>query len=155
MIYFVQAGENGPVKIGFAIDFPARLRELQCAQHVTLIVLRKIDGAGRREERALHKLFAHRHIRGEWFNFDPEMLTATVSVGLQPERLRGSASQIIDALGGTKTVAEQLKCGCSVVSNWRRARIPARRWSALVAAFPGVTYEQLAASFHASPTMGS
>lgn len=56
-----------------------------------------------------------------------------------------TASQIIDALGGTKAVADQLKCGLSAVSNWRRARIPSDRWPAIVAGFDGITYEQLAA----------
>jgi hypothetical protein len=55
-------------------------------------------------------------------------------------------SQIIDALGGTKTVADALGCNMNVVSNWRRAKIPADRWPSLVAGFPSlITYEQLAA----------
>lgn len=57
-----------------------------------------------------------------------------------------TASQIIDALGSTKAVSSALGCDMPVVSNWRRARIPADRWPAMVAAFPDrITYEELAA----------
>lgn len=55
-------------------------------------------------------------------------------------------SQIIDALGGTKAVADTVGCKLNVVSNWRRAKIPADRWPAMVDGFPGkITYEELAA----------
>ncbi len=57
-----------------------------------------------------------------------------------------TASQIIDDLGGTKAVAEKIGCLQSAVSNWRRGRIPADRWPAFVAGFPGkIAYEELAA----------
>jgi hypothetical protein len=55
-------------------------------------------------------------------------------------------SQIIDALGGTKAVADIFGCGLNVVSNWRKAKIPADRWAGLVAAKPNdITFEELAA----------
>jgi DNA-binding transcriptional regulator YdaS (Cro superfamily) len=57
-----------------------------------------------------------------------------------------TASQIIDALGGTKAVSVALGCSMPVVSNWRKAKIPPERWPGMVAAFAGdITYEELAA----------
>lgn len=47
-----------------------------------------------------------------------------------PTRL-SSASDVIDALGGTKTVAEMLGVGASSVSNYRRLGFPARSHFAL------------------------
>jgi hypothetical protein len=62
-----------------------------------------------------------------------------------------TASQIIDALGGTKVVSDALGCSMPVVSNWRKAKIPADRWPAMVAAFPDdITYEGLAAQLAAA-----
>jgi hypothetical protein len=76
-IYFVQAGEGPAVKIGKADDVAARLRELQCGNHLVLRVLRVVEG-GRREEAWLHARYAHKRLRGEWFEFCAEMLTIEV-----------------------------------------------------------------------------
>jgi hypothetical protein len=73
-VYFVQANQNGPVKIGTAEDVIGRLRELQTAHYMVLRLLREIDG-DYRLERALHRRFTAQHIRGEWFAFHPDMLT--------------------------------------------------------------------------------
>lgn len=83
-VYFIRAGDNGPVKIGTAIDVSARLSELQCGNHKELRVLRVIPG-GYCEESFLHRIYAARAIRGEWFEFTEEMLTKEISV-LERER---------------------------------------------------------------------
>ncbi len=75
-VYFIQAGPNGPVKIGRAANPPARLAELQGANHEELRLLRVIPG-NETTERALHGLYAHLRIRGEWFRFDASMLTVS------------------------------------------------------------------------------
>jgi hypothetical protein len=72
-VYFIRAGENGPVKIGTAESVHGRLRELQCGNHLELTVLRTIEG-GRSEESALHRRYEHLRSRGEWFAFTPDML---------------------------------------------------------------------------------
>jgi hypothetical protein len=74
-VYMARAGDNGPVKIGWAVDVQARVRELQTAHHERLKVIRVLDGA-RKAEGVLHKKFAHLRIFGEWFTFSPEMLSA-------------------------------------------------------------------------------
>lgn len=66
MIYFIQQGEVGPIKIGVADSPDRRLGWLQCGNPQKLY-LRAILVGGMPEERILHDRFASGHIRGEWF----------------------------------------------------------------------------------------
>lgn len=72
-VYFVQAGENGPIKIGIATNFEIRLRDLNVSNPCEVKVLALIRG-NKKQERALHKRFAHLHIKGEWFRPEEELL---------------------------------------------------------------------------------
>lgn len=72
-IYFIRAGEDGPVKIGWAVDPKQRLAALQTAHHEKLLILRVIDGE-QAEEQELHRRFSQHRIRGEWFRFVDAML---------------------------------------------------------------------------------
>ena len=72
MIYAMQAGDNGPVKIGIAINPASRLRELQTGNPQALRIVEKID-APDRQERFLHERLKEHRIRGEWFNPHPEV----------------------------------------------------------------------------------
>jgi hypothetical protein len=72
-VYLVQAGENGPVKIGFSNSVQSRLRKIQTDIAEKLILLRLLDG-GRELEASLHARFAAQRLRGEWFQFSKEML---------------------------------------------------------------------------------
>lgn len=65
-VYFIQAGEGGPIKIGTAIDVARRLLVLQTGNVEPLTLLCDFEG-GPEEERRLHRLFAADHLRGEWF----------------------------------------------------------------------------------------
>lgn len=70
--YAIQAGENGPVKIGLAKNPRERLATLQTGNHEELRGL----AAWRVlpiEEKLLHDEFRHAHIRGEWFRPVPEL----------------------------------------------------------------------------------
>lgn len=62
MIYFVQAGNGGPIKIGRTGDLGSRLRELQTASPFELSLLGVMP-----EESDLHQAFQDGLIRGEWF----------------------------------------------------------------------------------------
>lgn len=75
MIYFIQCGQDGPVKIGFTVkSAESRLALLQTGNHQTLTILRVMRG-GYRLERWLHVRFRDVRIRSEWFAFHPDMLT--------------------------------------------------------------------------------
>jgi hypothetical protein len=80
-VYFVQAVNGGPIKIGFTshYDPTRRLRQLQLfsAEELRLIGLIRAqtrdEGSGLRTgreralEQSLHRRFAAQRIRGEWF----------------------------------------------------------------------------------------
>lgn len=73
MIYFIQAGVGGPIKIGRS-DYPeARVAGLQTTSPAKLKLLRKLSEhfAG---ERALHQKFANHRLHGEWFAPAPKLL---------------------------------------------------------------------------------
>ena len=66
MVYFIQAGLSGPIKIGVANNPKARLHTFQVGHYEELRLLAAIEGA-EPEEAALHRRFASLRIRGEWF----------------------------------------------------------------------------------------
>lgn len=133
MIYFARAGDSDAVKIGWAIDVPSRIAELQMGNHLELRTLRTIEGAGS-VERWLHRHFADRRIRGEWFRLDETMLTieppalAHQEREGRPEALR----RAIVAAGGVAKLARQIGVTQQAVSLWRK--VPAERCKAIVAA---------------------
>lgn len=65
-VYFIQQGQRGPIKIGFAANPVLRLGELQVSNPNDLRIVGVLPGQ-RSDERAYHKQFAHLRIRGEWF----------------------------------------------------------------------------------------
>ena len=68
MIYFIQQGGNGPIKIGYTDQtIERRMTTLQIACPEELNLLAKIDGTPE-DERVLHKRFKADKIRGEWYN---------------------------------------------------------------------------------------
>lgn len=71
-VYFVQAGENGPVKIGWSQDVARRMAELQTANANRLTLIGFLRGRMEREA-ATHALFAHLRLEGEWFRDTPEL----------------------------------------------------------------------------------
>lgn len=65
-VYFIQAGDGGPVKIGCSCSVPERLSVLQIGNAEPLRVLATTPGAFAEEHR-LHALFKSDLISGEWF----------------------------------------------------------------------------------------
>lgn len=67
MIYFVQFGDDGPIKIGLTQQDPLkRVSSLQCGSPVKLHLLATMDGKYE-EEQELHQRFAPYRMCGEWF----------------------------------------------------------------------------------------
>lgn len=73
MIYFIQAANGGPIKIGYARKVLPRLKGLQTGHSDQLCVLATMPG-DKRNERALHERFVCLRTRGEWFNPGPDLL---------------------------------------------------------------------------------
>lgn len=73
-VYFIRAGDRGAIKIGWTKDVEQRINDLQVGNAFKLNVLFKIpcDSAihAQETERRLHKLYARKRIRGEWFMGD-------------------------------------------------------------------------------------
>jgi len=122
-VYFIQAGESGPVKIGKAGDPIARLKALQTGSAARLNLLAVIDA----DEHALHDRFADHRVAGEWFALVPEIAAMIETCRYTPpKRHVHPASDLIDRWGGTTKTAERFNVLPSAVSNWRRTGFPPR-----------------------------
>lgn len=71
-VYFISY-EDGPIKIGRAVNVIERMRSLQTGLPHKLEVLGVLEG-GHDLERKFHQEFAAIRLQGEWFKRDPELL---------------------------------------------------------------------------------
>lgn len=74
LVYFVQAGPDGHVKIGTvkASNLSDRVMKIQVCTPYRVKLLATIVG-GRFEEQKLHRRFKKFHVRGEWFTYSEEL----------------------------------------------------------------------------------
>ena len=75
MFLYCIGNDNGTVKFGFSKDPERRVRSLQTGCADLLVLLESIsvpEESAREYERLLHREFAHRRFRGEWFSISPE-----------------------------------------------------------------------------------
>ena len=74
VIYFIQQGDNGPVKIGASKNLEKRLYMLQ-SHNPDLLFLRAsfpiVDGL----ECSLQERFKDLHIRGEWYKYEEPLVS--------------------------------------------------------------------------------
>jgi hypothetical protein len=73
LVYFVQAVDGGPIKIGIATDPDGRLSELQTGSP-SMLVLRRVMPGGRTKEAELHVTFNASRRWGEWFDPSADLL---------------------------------------------------------------------------------
>lgn len=73
MIYFLRAGPDGPVKIGWSSDPQKRAKLLQCGNPQGFELIRTLE-APRWAESWFHRCFASLAVGGEWFSYSPDML---------------------------------------------------------------------------------
>jgi DNA-binding transcriptional regulator YiaG len=134
VVYFIQAGADGPIKIGVASNLRRRLQMLQTGCPVPLVVLAITDG-GREKEAELH--LAHRAdlVRGEWFKPSPAVL-ASVEAARPPEAHRRRTKRTLTALAERRMalglsqgeLAATLGITQTVVSRCENAAKPNRRY---------------------------
>lgn len=92
-VYFVEAGEGGPIKIGVAIDVAARVKDLQSANPTPLRLIVSIPG-GYEEEGRLHRRFADERLNSEWFRGDGEVRALALSLlHASPDERTGTAEK--------------------------------------------------------------
>lgn len=75
-VYFIKAIGRNLVKIGYANDWKAvhsRLNTLQTASPYDLEILTIVRGVERDFEQEMHGVFCDSRLRGEWFEYTPEM----------------------------------------------------------------------------------
>lgn len=75
--YFIQAGDNGPIKIGRAKNVEQRRTELQTGHADTLHVRAATKLF---TESAVHRFYAGENIRGEWHRASPRLLAFVESL---------------------------------------------------------------------------
>ncbi len=73
MIYFVQAVDGGPIKIGTTIRLSLRLKQLCLEAENSFRVLAVLPG-DQIEEQRLHHKFAHLRVMKEWFEPADDLL---------------------------------------------------------------------------------
>lgn len=73
VVYFIQEGIAGNIKIGVSMYPEGRRRKLQTGNSKLLSIVATFPGA-EKEEDALHKAFAHLHTSGEWYKPARELL---------------------------------------------------------------------------------
>lgn len=84
LVYFIQAGEGGPVKIGFTRQpVSRRLIQLGTAAPFGLRLLLTIAGAPE-TERHLHRAYRDHHAHREWFDLERRVLTKLAAMQLDP-----------------------------------------------------------------------
>lgn len=74
LVYFIQSGDDGPIKIGYTTSINTRLPTLQTAHPWVLHVIGTVPGSVLDEARAHNALAEYRMI-GEWFRPEAEVRT--------------------------------------------------------------------------------
>lgn len=72
-IYFIQAGDGGPIKIGRATNVLDRMSSMQSDNHERLKLIGVTEGR-RSRERELHARFRHLRMHGEWFRPEDDLV---------------------------------------------------------------------------------
>ena len=87
LIYLIRCGDY--LKIGIANNLYERLSQLQIGNPLPLQLCCYFETSNpEKDEKSLHRLFQHRHVRGEWFRLDENefhIAVATSGLGLTPK----------------------------------------------------------------------
>lgn len=81
-VYFIRAGDDGPIKIGYSKAPDQRLSSLQTG-HPSRLRLLATEPGDAVKEAALHQRFAATRKEGEWFEATPELLGYIATLSAQ------------------------------------------------------------------------
>lgn len=73
VVYFLQRGEDGPIKIGVSLNLKRRISELQTTSSEPLRLLGTVRGGYDLESNLHYELDEHR-VHGEWFKPSAQVL---------------------------------------------------------------------------------
>ena len=90
-IYFIQVGDDGPIKVGFSESPKARIAQLQSA-HPYKLQLLALQNGDLDEEKQLHQLFACDHLQGEWYRPSPALLGHVANLIANPQKIEDRPS---------------------------------------------------------------
>lgn len=95
-VYFIQAGEDGPIKIGVTAEPGDRLRILQSGHYeeLRLLCAPYCGARGDTIEKRLHRGLSAYHIRGEWFRPARRVLVTVNAI------LEGRKTVLTDGMDG-------------------------------------------------------
>ena len=101
MVYFIQIGKNGPIKIGFSKNVGKRFGALQNGIPYELNMLIAVEG-DRHLEKFFHQEFKQDRIKGEWFK--PSQRLCKLIAGFMKQRFidyedKRFLEETIDRLG--------------------------------------------------------
>ncbi len=96
-VYIIQAGLEGPYKIGMTSNVDTRIQDLQVGNHEELRIVAAIDFQSRERaqwtEKTLHKIYSRAWIRGEWFRPTIELKRADAYLKIDKHRVTGFDDQ--------------------------------------------------------------
>lgn len=72
LVYFIQAGTEGAIKVGWTQNVDRRIAELQTANAQKLVLLATLPGT-METEASLHARFSHLRLEAEWFRNSHEI----------------------------------------------------------------------------------
>ena len=135
MVYFIQRGDDGPIKIGFSEIVPDRIRMLQTGSAEKLKLRALMEGS-LADERAIHAMFEEGRMSGEWFRSDtPGLQDFMAAVGIT---LPGVEDKLC-AKCGTRAIAEGNRKYCDGCSPKQRPQFTAEDDARLEAALLRIT----------------
>lgn len=92
-VYFIQSGENGPIKIGFTKNIENRMRALKTSSPYPLVLIGYFK-SNRKLEKQLHRQFKEHKTKknGEWFLPNAELLNL-IEKAEKPPGLKSTESE--------------------------------------------------------------
>lgn len=131
-VYFIRAGEDGPIKIGFTTgSINRRIAMLQTGNPQRLELVGIVDGGDIEDERLLHMRFNETRLVGEWFAPSDALLSHIAQHPPGNRKIRFSAGL---APAGIQVLEhERIRLGLTVTefcSEIRTNRGTWQRWKA-------------------------
>lgn len=131
VIYFIRAGAQGPVKIGYtANDVRGRFNIIQVAHYETLHLLGCMPGDPETEV-ALHERFSSYRIRGEWFRPCPELLALIAAKAGEQQKPPPAVLEPVDINDiqswmrlSHQDFAKALRVSVPTLWRWRKKGVP-------------------------------
>ena len=95
-VYWIRAGEAGPIKVGYAINPAARLKLLQTGSYLPLSLIR-VESGDRTTEAALHQHYRLKRVHGEFFMLTEDDVAVDLSILFAPSnKIAGKVRRIND-----------------------------------------------------------